>query len=263
MKANKLQRKLMATLALLALFLSFPVANAQPGRWQWGIGTSVHISDPGLQVEPAATPEMAMRTGLCLLARYRLNRKANLQWGTLRNRINLFWETGLRTDVHAYSYNIGQGKAISRDYLCLEAPLNLVLISDVRGFPWWRKRRMHGYARLGGSVGAVLPQSIDGVVGEVSETTDIGGLRAAFHLSSGLLRKMENGGSSSIGIFARFGLTPVAKGLLSSARIDPPLSFRSAGSLFGIEWSYFFGQKEQLKGRLPEEPVDMILCPRL
>ncbi|MCO6480717.1 MAG: hypothetical protein J5I94_29015 [Phaeodactylibacter sp.] len=259
MTANR--RQLKTYFLPYCLLLMSGILLAQPGRWQWGIGTSVHFSDPGLQVEPAATPEMAPRTGLSLLARYRLNRKANLQWGALRNRINLFWETGMRADMHAYAYDEGRDN-ISRDYLNLEVPLNLVLISDVRGFPWWRKRAMHGYARLGGSIGAVLPQSIDGMVGEVNETTDIRGLRAALHLSSGLLRKMENGGSSSIGIFARFGLTPVVKGRLSSASIDPPLSFRSAGSLFGMEWSYFFGGRE-MKGSLPEEPVDMILCPRL
>lgn len=236
------------------------ILHAQPGRWQWGMGTSVHYSNPGLQAEPAATSEMALRTGLSVLARYRLNRKTNLRWGPLRNRINLFWESGMRADMLAYSYDTGQGTA-SRDYISLEAPLNLVLISDVRSFPWWRKRRMHGYARLGGSVGAVLPRKADEMVGGLREATDIGGLRAALHLSSGLLRKKEDGSSSSVGIFARFGLTPVVQGRLSSARIEPPVPFRSAGSLFGLEWSYLFGKRA--KPMLPEEPVDMILCPRL
>ena len=232
---------------------------AQPSRWQWGIGASAHSTAPDLQLAPVARSQMAVRTGLSGLARYRLNRKANWQWGPFRNRLNLFWETGLGADNLAYTYMAGT-KAITRDFVSLEIPLRLVMVSDVRGFPGWSSRRLHGYGRLGGSAGFVLPRKIDGAEGDFRESSKIGGLRAAIHLSSGLLRKLDNGGHSSVGIFARFGLTSVVKGQLVSGQMDPPLLFRSAGSLFGLEWSYFFGQPAQ--PRLPIEPVDMILCPR-
>ena len=249
------------TLLLLLFFLSFSYLRAQGSRLQWGIGTSVHLSNSELQIGPAAKLEMVLRTGLSGLARYRLNRKANWQWGPFRNRLNLFWESGLRLDMLAYSYDTGQA-AISRDYYSMEVPLNLVLVSDVRGFPWWRRRRLHGYGRLGGTVGWAFPQMIQENVGNWRESTDIGGLRAGFHMSSGLLRKMEAGGHISVGIFARIGLTTVVRGELSTPYLEPAAPFRSASSLFGLEWSYFFGQPENSRSRLPEEPVDMILCPR-
>ena len=258
MNAN---RRLPNAIYLLCCCLLFAAAaHAQPGRWQCGIGTSVHLSNPELAVEPAATSELALRSGLAALARYRLNRKANWQWGPFRNRLNLFWETGLRADGLAYAYVAG-GETISRDYLSLEVPLKLAVVSEARGFPGWRKRGMNGYGRLGGSVGVVLPKKVDKAAGGLRETAEIGGIRAALHLSSGLLRKMKNGSHASVGIFARIGLTPVVRGQLASAQIDPPLPFRSAGSLFGLEWSCFFGKAA--RPRLPEEPVDMILCPRL
>jgi hypothetical protein len=53
----------------------------------------------------------------------------------------------------------------------------------------------------------------------------------------------------------------VVRGQLASSQIEQALSFQSAGSLFGLEWSYFFGKTDE--PRLPKEPVDMILCPRL
>ncbi|MCO6490498.1 MAG: hypothetical protein J5I98_18935 [Phaeodactylibacter sp.] len=240
---------------------SVSITSAQPGRWQWGIGTSVHLSSPELQVAPAATSEMVLRPGLSALARYRLNRKANWQWGPLRNRLNLFWEAGLRADGLAYSYDTGK-EVICRDYISLEAPVHLVLVSDVRGFPWWRKRRMHGYGRLGAAFGLVVPREIREMAADLSEEASIGGVRAALHLSSGLLRKMSNGSHSSVGVFARIGLTAVVQGQLSTPRQEPAIPFRSNGSLFGLEWSYFFGRGFTGKDRLPEEPADMILCPR-
>ena len=241
--------------------VSVTAASAQSGRWQWGTGTSVHLSSPELQVAPAATSEIVLRPGLSALARYRLNRRTNWQWGPLRNRINLFWETGLRADGLAYSYDTGQ-EVISRDYISLEAPVHLVLLSDVRGFPWWRKRRMHGYCRLGAAFGLVLPREIREAAADQTEEASIGGMRAALHLSSGLLRKISNDSHSSVGVFARIGLTAVVQGQLSTPRQEPAVPFRSNGSLFGLEWSYFFGRGFTGKDRLPEEPVDMILCPR-
>lgn len=246
---------------LIFCLASITTTSAQPGRWQWGIGTSVHLSNPELQVAPAATSAMVLRPGLSALARYRLNRKAYWQWGPLRNRLSLFWETGLRADGLAYSYNNGE-EVISQDYISLEAPVHLVLVSDVRGFPWWRKRRMHGYGRLGAAFGLVLPREIRETAADQTEEASIGGMRAALHLSSGLLRKRSNGSHSSVGVFARIGLTAVVQGQLSTPRQEPAIPFRSNGSLFGLEWSYFFGRGFTGKGRLPEEPVDMILCPR-
>ncbi|MCB0586617.1 MAG: hypothetical protein KDD06_15005 [Phaeodactylibacter sp.] len=255
MRAHRLQ-----VFPILFLVLALSIAHAQPGRWQWGAGTSVHLSNPELQTAPAATSSPVLGSGLSLLARYRLNRKANWRWGPFRNRLNLFWETGLRTDMLAYSYQAGE-LVVTRNYLSLETPLNLVLVSDVRSFPGWRRRKLHGYGRLGGSIGLAFPQKINESFNEWAEATGIGGLRAAVHLSSGLLRKRENGSHSSVGIFARIGLTPVVQGALSTPQMEPPVSFWSGGSLVGLEWSYFPG-KPKNKVRLPEEPVDMILCPR-
>lgn len=261
MDANKHLLKALY-LPICCWLLVMYTAHAQPGRWQWGVGTSVHLSTPELSTASVAAAPSGLRPGLSALARYRLNRKANWQWGPFRNQLNLFWETGLRIEGMGYAYQAGK-EHISRDYLCLEAPVKLVMVSDVRSFPGWRKRRMHGYGRLGGSIGVILPQKIDEMAGGLRETTNIGGLRAGFHLSSGLLQKRKTGGHSSVGIFARIGFTPVVRGQITAPQAEPPLRFRSTGSLFGLEWAYFFGRPHSGRSRLPEKPVDMILCPQL
>lgn len=235
---------------------------AQANRWQWGIGTNLHFTNYDMQAPAIASSEPMLRYGLAALGRYRLRRSANFQWGPWRNRLKLFLETGLQADALGYAYQIGESPVLHQ-FLSFQAPLNLVLTTEVRNFiTGKRKPQLEGYARLGGGIGVTAPQKVDAPAGYFQETRELIPLRFFLHLGGGLAKIRTDGGRASVGVFTRYSLLPLAEGKLTSPSANEPLLFRIGGSLVGLECHYFFGKRKKPTARQAEEPVQMILCPK-
>lgn len=248
---------LITGLALMAFGLA-----AQKSRWQYGLGANTHLTGYSLQAPPAIEQEPLLRYGVGALARYRINRSGKLRWGPWSNRYKLFVETGLQADALGYAYLIDK-KPIMHEFLSIQVPLNLVLTAESRNlFSGKRKPQLGGYARLGGGVGITAAQKNDLPAGYAQETLELLPLRFFLHLSSGLAKIRMDGGQSSVGIFSRISLLPLAEGTLATASTTQPLPFRAGGHMIGLECLYLFGNRKPNKPGLPEEPVQMILCPK-